>query len=395
MVKMNELSRLIRRVGAGLILSSGLLAGLCGPVHAATELGDFTGSPQDTWDGLRRIGIEVRNFSQSNLLDPQEKIVRRYLQYVPRSIHRHRQQHKAYPLVIMLPGADLSAELGREWDWGNRVERLADKEQFILVYANAHEPGELGNKNPGNPFYSNGGYWRTCFGKPGAGPEFFTVDDVAYLRKIITRVKAEGLPVDSNRIYLMGMSNGGEMVQRAAREMPELLAGAGVVMPVNAMPATVPFFTCAQRPQHPLSMMLIYSPKDTLLDTIYNSMGFDYGAVMKDSVTQWRTALGINGATEKVKLLPNKTNEGAGYSGNVPWALASRNSSITRYDYHKTASGNDFTVLEMTPAAGHAWPNAGVTDSSVAEAPYNGFKNQDINAEEVLWSFLKNSKRIR
>ncbi|PUA28346.1 MAG: hypothetical protein B0W54_17955 [Cellvibrio sp. 79] len=392
MAKVNELNRLVRKVGAGLIFSSALLAGLCSTASAATDLGDFTGSPQDTWDGLRRIGIEVRNFKQPNLLNPEEKIVRRYLQYVPRSIHR--QQHKTYPLVIMLPGAGLSAELSREWDWGNRVERLADKDQFILVYANAHEPGDLGSQNPGNPFYSNGGYWRTCFGKPGTGPEFFTVDDVAYLRKIIARVKAEGLPVDKNRIYLMGMSNGGEMVQRAAREIPELLAGAGVVMPVNSMPATVPFFTCAQRPQHPVSMMFIHSPKDTLLDTIYTSMGFDYGAVMKDSVAQWRTALGINGATEKVKLLPNKINEGAGYSGNVPWALASLNSSITRYDYRKAASGNDFAVLEMTPAAGHAWPNASTTDPLVAEAPYNGFKNQDINAEEVLWNFLKKNKRI-
>jgi polyhydroxybutyrate depolymerase len=389
MRKKSELSRLMCRFGVGVLM------GFCCTVNAATDLGDFTGSPQDTWDGLRALGIEVRNFHQPNLLNPEEKILRRYLQYVPRSIHRHRHHNQAYPLVIMLPGAGLSAELGREWDWGNRVEQLADKEQFMVVYANSHAPaGDLETQNPGNPFYMNGGYWRTCFGKPGTGPEFFTVDDVAYLRKVIARVQAEGLPVDKNRIYLMGMSNGGEMVQRAAREMPELLAGAGVVMPVNSMPATVPFFTCTQRPQHPVSMMFIYSPKDTLLDTIYSSMGFDYGAVMKDSVSQWRDALTINAASEKVKLLPNKVNEGAGYTGNVPWALASLNSSITRYDYRKAPAGNDYAVLEINPAAGHAWPNSGDTDASVAEAPYNGFKNQDINAEEVLWRFLKKSRRI-
>lgn len=382
----------IRRVWRGLGLA--VVLGVSGQASAATDLGNFTGSPTDTWDGLRRLGIEVRNFHQPNLLNPDEKILRRYLQYVPRSIYRHHSHGKTFPLVIMLPGADLSAEVQREWDLGNRLEQLAEKDQFILVYANAHAPGELGNKNPGNPFYANGGYWRTCFGKPGTGPEFFTVDDVAYLRKIITRAKAEGLPVDKNRIYLIGMSNGGEMVQRAAREMPELLAGAGAVMPVNSMPATVPFFTCAQRPQHPLSMMFIYSPKDTLLDTIYNSMGFDYGAVMKDSMTQWRNALNIKGTTETVKQLPNKINEGAGYSGNVPWALASQNSSITRYDYRKAAAGNDFAVLEIKPAGGHAWPNASPTDHAVADEPYNGFKNQDINAEAVLWRFLKKSRRI-
>lgn len=376
------------------VLGWAALLGFASQLHAATDLGDFTGSPRDTWDGLRHLGIEVRNFHQSNRLKPDDKILRRYLQYVPRSIHRHKDHKTTYPLVIMLPGADLSAEVGREWDWGDRVELLAEKDQFILVYANAHEPGELGKQNPGNPFYANGGYWRTCFGKPGTGAEFFTVDDVAYLRNIIAKVNAEGLPVDKNRIYLMGMSNGGEMVQRAVREMPGLLAGAGVVMPVNSMPATVPFFTCEARPQYHVSMMFIYSPKDTLLSTIYSSIGFDYGVVMKDSVSQWRAALNIADTTESTRLLPNKVSEGAGYSGNVPWALASLNSSITRYDYRKAAFGNDFAVLVINPAAGHAWPNAGATDQAVAETPYNGFKNQDINAEELLWDFLKRSRRI-
>jgi polyhydroxybutyrate depolymerase len=214
------------------------------------------------------------------------------------------------------------------------------------------------------------------------------------LRNIIARVSAEGLPVDKDRIYLMGMSNGGEMVQRAAREMPELLAGVGVVMPVNSMPATVPFFTCAQQTQHPLSMMFIYSPQDTLLSRVYSGIGFDYGVVMKDSVAQWRNALNIDSATESRKNLPNKINEGEGYLGNVPWALASRNSAITRYDYRKAATGADFALVEINAAAGHAWPNASPTEHSVAEAPYNGFKNQDIDAEKVLWRFLKKSRRI-
>lgn len=395
-----NVNRILRGLAAALLL--GLTVQAQTQALAATELGDFTGSPQDTWDGLRRIGIEVRNFQQPNLLVNDEQVVRRYLQYVPRSILRHpvqqgshrHDQRQTYPLVIALPGANLSAELGREWDWGDRLERLAEREKFILIYANAHAPGELGQQYPDNPFYANGGYWRTCLGKMGTGAEFFEVDDVGYLRHIIRSVKAEGLPVDNRRIYMMGMSNGGEMAQRAAREMPDLLAGIGAVMPVNSMPATVPFFNCEARPQHPLSMMFIYSPHDTLLENIYRSGGFDYGQVMKDSVLQWRQALAINGATETKRLLPNKIHEGADYTGNVPWALASMNSTITRYDYRKARSGVDFAVLEINNAAGHAWPNSTPTDHTIAEAPYNGFKNQDINAEKLLWDFLKKSRRI-
>lgn len=345
MLNINAVNRKLTKLAVTVLLGS------CAAVQAATDLGDFTGSPQDTWDGLREIGIEVRNFNQTNLLNQQETVLRRYLQYVPSSIHRHRREGKTYPLVIMLPGAGLSAELGREWDWGDRVEKLANKEKFMVVYANsAAEPDT--DTNPENLLFANAGYWRTCFGKPGASAEFWTVDDIAYLRSIIARVQDEGLPVDKNRIYLMGMSNGGEMVQRAAREMPELLAGGGVVMPVNSMPATVPYFTCEQIPQRPISMMFIYSPKDTLLDTMFSSMGFDYGAVIKDSLVQWRNALKIDSASEKVRLLPNRVNEGAGYTGNVPWALDSLNSTVRRYDYRKAAAGNVFRYWKSTPSGG-------------------------------------------
>lgn len=383
------------------ILKCNLLAAclmLAASTQAATEIGGFTGSIYDTWDGLKKQGLEVRTFKQNNLLNSEEKFVRRYLQYIPRSIHRH-QHHihdhkKEYPLVIMLPGAGLSAELGREWDWGNRVERLAEKEKFIVVYANAHEPGsDLAIQEPENPLYMNGGYWRTCFGKPGESAEFFKVDDVEYLRKVIKKVKSEGLPIDNKRIYLMGMSNGGEMAQRAAREMPDVLAGVGAVMPVNSMPANIEFFSCAKQEQKPLPMIFIYSPKDTLLDWIYTNAGFNYRDVMKDSVMQWRNALGIDATTEKVSFLPNRVVEGEGYAGSIPWAMESMNSRITRYDYKKTKAGADFAVLEINNSGGHAWPNSADTPFEVAEAPHNGFKNQDINAEVVLWDFLKKSKR--
>lgn len=255
----------------------------------ATEVGNYDGDPTKTWDGVAKAGVQVRTFTQPNLLDPGQTVLRRYLQYVPENLHRNRE----YPLVIMLPGASLSAEVSREWDWGDRAERLADKEKFLLVYANGHAPSDLTDQNPGNPFFANGGYWRACFGKPGTGPEFFSVDDVDYLRTVIRNVQQEGLPVDKKRIYLMGMSNGGEMVQRAAREMPDVLAGVGAVMPVYSMPANVEWFNCGQRPQLPLDMMFIYSPKDTLLDRIFADAGFNYAQLMQDSFTAWREALNV------------------------------------------------------------------------------------------------------
>jgi len=363
------------------------------PEPRATEVGNYNGDPTRTWDGVAKAGVQVRTFTQPNLLNPGQTVLRRYLQYVPKNL-RHTGE---YPLVIMLPGASLSAEVSREWDWGDRAERLADKEKFLLVYANGHAPSDLTNDNPDNPFFANGGYWRGCFGKPGTGPEFFSVDDVDYLRMVIRNVQKEGLPVDKKRIYLMGMSNGGEMVQRAAREMPDLLAGVGAVMPVYSMPANVEWFNCVQRPQRPLDMMFIYSPKDTLLDRIFADAGFNYAQLMQDSFTAWREALNIPPQPEKTRVLPNRHIEGKGYrppKGDLaPWAQASVNSRIIRYDYPHGRSGARFAILEIVSAAGHAWPNHSATPVEVAVQPYNGFRNQDINAEKVLWEFFKKGRK--
>jgi poly(3-hydroxybutyrate) depolymerase len=365
-------------------------------VHAkprATEVGNYDGDPTRTWDGVVKAGVQVRTFTQPDLMNPGQTVLRRYLQYVP----KHLPRHGNYPLVIMLPGASLSAEVGREWDWGDRAERLADKEKFLLVYANGHAPSDLTDANPGNPFFANGGYWRACFEKPGTGPEFFSVDDVDYLKRIIQNVQKEGLPLDKKRIYLMGMSNGAEMVQRAAREMPELLAGVGAVMPVYSLPANVEWFNCGQRPQLPVDMMFIYSPGDTLLDRIFADAGFNYAELMQDSLAAWREALKIPAHREKARLLPNRHMEGKGYcpseSNSAPWAQASVNSRIIRYDYPQGESGARFAVLEIVSAAGHAWPNNTSTSFDVAEQPYNGFRNQDIDAEKVLWEFFKKGRK--
>lgn len=143
-------------------------------------------------------------------------------------------------------------------------------------------------------------------------------------------------------------------------------------------------------------MMFIYSPGDTLLDRFFTDAGFNYAQAMEESLVAWRDALNIASHREKIRFLPNRYIEGKGYNDlpdtggvDVPWAQASVNSRIVRYDYPRGASGARFSVLEIISAAGHAWPNHALTPVEVAEQPYNGFRNQDIDAEKVLWEFLK------
>jgi poly(3-hydroxybutyrate) depolymerase len=52
--------------------------------------------------------------------------------------------------------------------------------------------------------------------------------------------------------------------------------------------------------------------------------------------------------------------------------------------------------LVILNSGGHSWPSESPSDIATAENPLRfGLKNQDINAEEVLWDWLKTKKRVK
>jgi len=355
------------------------------PVHSSRpELtGMATLAPDSTWDDALDAGLEVRVFGQAGLADPSQQIVRRYLQYVPPKLERG----APHPLVILLHGANVSAEQYRLTDSGESFERLADRDGFIVVYANgAYAKGATQDYSPNDPFWANGGTWRTCLG-PRGGPDHL-VDDVAYLREIIARVKAEGLAVDPSRIYLAGVSKGAEMAQRAAREMGSEIAGIGLVVSVLGMPATEALGECGVGAQAPVSVVQIYSEHDPLLTGKDPAAPLPYAADMARSGHAWRAAIGVAETPAKQEALPDRIKEGAQYTGNVPWALATRDSQVIRYDYPVGRDGAAFRAYVMDHA-GHGWPREGGNSVERAELTVRlGFSNEDFDAAEAIWEFL-------
>lgn len=351
-------------------------------------VGGYQGSPFATWSSLRRKGFTVGTFTQTH---GKETVLRRYLQYVPKSVYR---QSALRPLVIVLTGANTSAEQMREWEFGKGFERLANLESFILVYGNAYSAsGEPAPLVSSDPFNANQGYWRGCLAAPNAGPNFFDIDDVDYLKTIVNRIEGDGLPVDLDRVYIVGLSNGGEMAMRAAREMGESIAAVASVVPLHGYPASEIHGECSvQDQQHPLSMMFVYSPKDPFLGPIFESLGWDYGGLMEESVNSWMDALGIDKQTFKKKKLRDYINEGLGYNGNSVAALNSKNSHVVQYDFTTSTTGAKLSLLKMLPVGGHGWPR--VLGSSFEDAETFGFRNQDIHTEKKIWAFLKDKTRI-
>lgn len=357
----------------------------------AADIGHYQGSPYATWEGLYQEGLHVRTFIQE--AKDGEPILRRFLMYIPQTIY---QRQTDYPLVIVAHGGNSTAEQLRHFDLGDRLEHLADEEEFILVYANAYAsdgtPAPFVNDEP---FNANQGYWRTCAGPNGNFDNFYNVDDTDYLRQVITQLQYESLPVDSDRIYVWGLSNGGEMALQAAREMGSDLAGVGAIVPIPNMPSDTAFGNCDVGTQDPTSVMIMYAPEDPVLDPIFTSIGLDYGDIMEQSFSAWINALGIDSNTQSTFEYPNIAFEGAGYAGTHVPATSTVNSRIMQTLFDSAANGASFSVMTLTPNGGHSWPSFEETDASTIEFHPFGFRNNDIEAEREFWEFFKDKRRIQ
>ncbi|CAO5252458.1 CE1 family esterase [Frankia sp. AgKG'84/4] len=109
----------------------------------------------------------------------------------------------ARPLVIMLHGLRNSADTLRQ---ATGADTFADGHGFALAYGvGVHEAWNAGG----------------CCG--GA-----TTDDVAYVRQIVDDA-ARHTPVDRQRVYVWGFSNGGMLAARIACDAPDLVAAVGMV----------------------------------------------------------------------------------------------------------------------------------------------------------------------
>jgi polyhydroxybutyrate depolymerase len=117
-----------------------------------------------------------------------------------------RSDDSALPMVLMLHGAFGSA---REIEKVTGFSDLANREGFVVVYPDGI--GLFGFLRHWNAGFCCGRAMRAGW------------DDVGFLLKLIQTITRQ-VPVDPQRIYLMGISNGGMLAHRFAAEHPEQLA---------------------------------------------------------------------------------------------------------------------------------------------------------------------------
>ncbi len=263
--------------------------------------------------------------------------VRRYILHVPASY----TGNDAVPLVVVLHGGGGN---GRAAAKMSMFSEKADREGFLVLYpfGSGRFAESLLTWNSGN-----------CCGYALE----HKIDDVAFIRALVEQIKSQ-YRIDSARVYVTGMSNGGMMTHRLACEMSDVFSGAADVS--GAM-------NVAQcNPVKPVAMVIFHGKKD-------EHVLFDGGVPKRQVDSHPRVDRPVSYA---VDFWRNR-------NGCTPSPSESHDNVIVS-DFTCTSGGLALYAIE---GEGHTWPG-GQKGYFGADEP-----TQEISATDVMWDFWQKNHR--
>jgi polyhydroxybutyrate depolymerase len=251
------------------------------------------------------------------------------------------------PLLIVLHRGAYSGEEMRQL---TGFDAIADREGFIVAYPDGID-----------------GSWND-----GLGLEFLTTvqqntDDVGFIAQLIDTL-SENYSIDPERIYITGFSSGGNLGYLLACQLADRIAAfalTGSLMMQHVADE------CA--PSRPISMLMIQGTEDPVFawdggQFVVENVDYGYQLSAAETLNFWLTH--NNCTTERTFYAEHDLDP----------------DDNTRVWHETYADCNAETAVEMyaVMGGGHNW--AGVpTDLSRDVA---GTVSYDINASEVMWSFL-------
>lgn len=253
------------------------------------------------------------------------------------------------PLVMFLHGGGKAD--GDEVAERLKMEALAEREQFLLVY-----PNGIGSQ-------WNDGRGMT-FGKSGDP----LVDDVRFISELIDHL-VRTYRADPRRVYVSGASNGGMMTLRLANELPHKIRAAAAIIaniPVNIVDSS--------RTGAAVPMLIMNGTDDPMVPYEGGQvtvLGKKYGAIVStaETVNTWVRRNGCNNAP-RVEQLPNKDR---------------RDRSTVEVHHYSGGRRGSEVILYKINGGGHTIPGTG----KGRRYPLVGVQNMDIYAPEVLWQFFE------
>lgn len=249
---------------------------------------------------------------------------------------------KNFSLVIALHGAGGSAS---QFESDYHFTEKANSSHFIVVYPEGvQREGVLALRT-----------WNagTCCDYAMTNQ----IDDVKYIRELMEHL-VQNYRIDSDKVYITGMSNGGMMAYRLACELSDRIAAIAVVSGTMVMKQP-----CS--PDRPVPILHIHSELDTKVPYAGGKGVQGYHFAPVDSVLSvWKS---INNCA----VSPAIPVDNDRYRLTV-WNSCAETSAVESY---------------LTHDGGHAWPG-GERPGNWADIP-----SVAINANDVIWEFFQRYER--
>jgi polyhydroxybutyrate depolymerase len=297
---------------------------------------------------------------------------------------------KHYPVVIVLHGMSQDAD---DVERLTRFDETADKDGIIAVYPIAMHgrwnigvrpqqqrpmgmgPGRRGRYGGGG--YPGGGYpgggggggypggQRPQSQDPSEDRRAAPADDIAFFNQMLDQLGTK-FSVDPSRIYAAGLSEGGFMSLRVGCALSDRIAAVAALG--AAMPKTM---ICV--PTRPVPLVMINGTSDPIVPYGGGTEHNRNLAVIsvEDSAKAWARIDRCAEKPDKSKLSPQ-----------------AKGGMETKVDTYNGCQQNAQVVLYSVKGAGNTWPGG---EQYEAEKTI-GKTSQDMNANEVLWSFFVTRK---
>jgi polyhydroxybutyrate depolymerase len=258
-----------------------------------------------------------------------------------------------FPVVMLLHGGRGSAR----HVWGEtQLPALAARDGFVLIAPEGVDR-----------LWNDG---RTVFTKMGAIPR---EDDIGFLKAVLARA-VEAHKGDAQRLYAVGISNGGRMVERLACTGQAPLAAIAVF---SASLMTHIAKTCADTPALPL--LLVAGTKDPL-QPYAGGIHLRAGEAQDDQLSPPDTA-----------AFWAKRNRCGPSSEEIRWPdrVANDKTTVIETRWTDCPPGGSVRLLTVE-GGGHAWP--GGEKSRMIER-WLGPVSEEFESGAAAWAFLKGQVR--
>ena len=268
-------------------------------------------------------------------------IPRTHVTYVPPSY----DPETPAPVLMMLHGRTSN---GAGTASGTEMNTLAARENFIVVYPNGI--GAQWNYVRDVPFYAETDY-----------------DDTVFLGDLLDDLALD-LNIDTTRVYVSGISNGGFMTHRLACEDPERYAAFASVI-AQAFVGLYPL--CDETP--PVPIMMINGTNDTIVPWVgvqesFQGTSFYTIAPVMDTVAFWATHNGCDPESYTITELPDQPDD-------------TSNTQVQTLEF-ADCEGDGRILLYVVVGGGHTFPGVNWSTNILGET------NMDIHAADEIWNFV-------